>query len=603
MSILNGPRLNFWGGISTDVSVPNNSATLDEDNDTKFNLFDVTTSTIAPEAQPYTDEQLNEKINAPSSSPPTTGYTKGGWNHYGQHLVEMDTQISSQGNPGAISKQGDLVGKPVYLLGSLDPATGQSGSSGPMMVDLDPTSMYTTQIFVGGLQIGNSDDVQLLIRCNSVCSSMDVKQRILGPESMDAPGSCYFSGTFQLTFPLSSIVSYNQNSEILQAIIKAPGATGIVLRFVMFEMCPTMTTPQLDADYAAKRFTSNPSIGRVIGTLAPAFADEPVICQAGRQLVNQYTSNAGFANLNDNGLLSIDMVNLIPKETFRSDRTATTSPIGPNADYGPISFGVGTTSPTTLATLPADSEFALNYYLYGGIVDLLLDASQVIQAKTQPLSITAPNKVLDTWKGQETSLNITETAYRLYADQRNIYLEDYPNGLTIPLQVRYLGGPVPSTTNIGISIGNTLDCLSYPSSVSILANQLSVDVTVTLKPDTESQAGFSVLTYNVDNSSYFTNFRKYAQTDFGIAKGSIITWDQMYPNVLRFHYLAFPAMSRYVPLNQPNAVMAAKDTILRRISDTYKGTTLYMPVVRSMSPSQRALLSAYLTGTPWQPLP
>ena len=36
-------------------------------------------------------------------------------------------------------------------------------------------------------------------------------------------------------------------------------------------------------------------------------------------------------------------------------------------------------------------------------------------------------------------------------------------------------------------------------------------------------------------------------------------------------------------------------------ADAYKGTTLFMPVVRSMSPAQRALLRAYLTGSPWQP--
>ncbi|MBX8510311.1 hypothetical protein K5D34_11555 [Pseudomonas cichorii] len=608
MSILNGPRLNFWGGISTDVSVPNNSATLDEDNDTEFNLFDVTTSTLAPEAQPYTDEQLNEKINAPSSSPPTTGYTKGGWNHYGQHLVELDTQISSQGDPGAINTSGDQVGQPVYLLGSVDPATGQRSSSGPMMVDLDPTSMFTTQIFVGGLQIGGNDNIQLLINCDTVCSSMDVKQRVLGPATMDAPGSYAYSGTFQLTFPLDCIVSYNKNSAALKSIIEAPGATGIVLRFVMFEMCPTMTTPQLDADYAARKFSSNPSIGRVIGTLAPAFADEPVICPAGRLLVNQNTGGTGFADLSDSGLLSIDMVNLIPEETFRTDRTAITSPIGPNANYGPVSFCAGTTA---LTTLTPDNEYLQNYYLYGGIVDLQLDAGTAQQVKTQPLTITAPDEVMNYRSDPpaKTSLQIAESPYRLYTDQRNIYLEDHPDGLTIPLQVRYLGGPVPFDTDIGVTIGRTLDCLKFPPSVSIKANQLCVDVPVTLKPNTETQAGFSVLTYTVVDkaapsiSSYFSNFRKYSQTDFGIAKGSIITWDQVYPNVLRFHYLAFPAMSRYVPLNQPDAVMGAKDTILRRISDNYKGTTLYMPVVRSMSPSQRALLSAYLTGTPWQPLP
>lgn len=601
MSILNGPRLNFWGGISTDVSVPNNSATVPQGDQTGFKLFDPATSTIAPEAQSYTDEQLNEKINTPSSTAPASGYTQGGWNHYGQHVVELDTKISSQGNPGAISKQGDLVGQPVYLLGSLDPKTGQSSSSGAMMVDLDPTSTVTTQIFVGGLQIGDSD-IQLLIRCNTVCSSLDVKQRILGPATMDAPGSFALSGTFQLTFPLDSIVSYNQNSEILQSIIKAPGATGIVLRFVMFEMCPTLTTKQLNADYAAKSYTPNPSIGRVIGTLAPAFADEPAICPAGRLLVNQDTKNTGFADLSDDGLLSIDMVNLIPKETFRTDRTAITSPIGPNADYGLVSFCAGT---TTLTTLAPDNEYLQNYYLYGGIVDLPLDAGNAQQAKTQPLSLSAPDKKISYWpKTRETSLLIKESAYRLYTDQRNIYLEDHPNGLTIPLQVRYLGGPVPSATEIAVTIDDTLDCLDYPTSVPVLPNQLSVDVEVTLKAGTEALAGFSTLTYTLaGNSPYFSSFRKYAQTDFGIPQGSIITWDQVYPNVLRFHYLAFPAMSRYVPLNQPDAVMGHKNAILARTSDTYKGTTLYMPVVRSMSPSQRALLSAYLTGTPWQPLP
>ncbi len=603
MSILNGPRLNFWGGISTDVSVPNNSATVPQNDTTGFKLFDPATSTIAPEAQSYTDEQLNEKINAPSSTAPASGYTQGGWNHYGQHLVEMDTQISSQGNPGNVQKTGDQVGQPVYLLGSVDPATGQRSSSGPMMVDLDPTSVVTTQIFVGGLQIGDNNNIQLLINCDTVCSSLDVTQRILGPATMDAPGSYALSGTFQLTFPLDSIVSYNKNSEALKSIIEAPGATGIVLRFVMFEMCPTLTTAQLNADYAAKRYTPNPSIGRVIGTLAPAFADEPVICPAGRLLVNQNTGGTGFADLSDNGLLSIDMVNLIPEETFRTDRTAITSPIGPNANYGPVSFCAGT---TTFKTLTPDNEYLQNYYLYGGIVDLPLDTGTTQQVKTQPLTITAPDEVMN-YKSKppgKTSLQIAESPYRLYTDQRNIYLEDHPDGLTIPLQVRYLGGPVPSDTPIGIAIGTSLDCLNYPSSVSVPANQHSVNIDISLKKGTEALAGFPKLTYTLaGNSPYFSAFRKYAQTDFGIAKGSIITWDQVYPNVLRFHYLAFPAMSRYVPLNQPNAVMGAKDAILRRISDNYKGTTLYMPVVRSMSPSQRALLSAYLTGTPWQPLP
>lgn len=603
MSILNGPRLNFWGGIRTDVSLPNNSPTIPYDGNDDWPLFDLTTSTLAPGAEPYTDDQLNNMINAPAGN----YYTAGGWNHYGQHVVDMQNAlISSQGIPGSINTTGDLVGQAVYLLGSVDPVTGQGPVSGPMMVDLDPTSSTTTQIFVGGLQIGGNDNIQLLIRSNTVCSSFDVAGRVLLPAKMDAPGSFHASGTFQLTFPLSSIVSWNQNSSGLRSIIQAPGATGIVLRFVMFEMCPTMTTEQLDADYAAGKYTPNPSIGRVIGTLAPAFADEPLNCQPGRQLVNQSTGNAGYADLDNTGYLSIDMVNVIPKETFRAVRDDITSPIGPNANYGTVTISAGT---TTLTTLEPTSRFLFDYYVYGGIVDLPLTADQLQAVRTSALAINAPGKVAG------TTLQATESTYRIYADQRNVYLEDYPNGLSVTLQVRYLGGAVPSTTEIGLQAipaadpptykePQYWDFLDYPDSLTVSAGQLSVSFPVTVKPGSAAQAGFVALTCTangLDSSAYFTNFRKYAQTDFGIPKGTTITWPLMYPNVLRFHYLAFPAMSRYIPLNQPDAIMGAKNPILARTSDAYKGTTLFMPVVRSMSPCQRALLRAYLTGEPWQP--
>ena len=603
MSILNGPRLNFWGGIRTDVSLPNNSPTIPYDGNDDWPLFDLTTSTLAPGAEPYTDDQLNNMINAPAGN----YYTAGGWNHYGQHVVDMQNAlISSQGIPGSINTTGDLVGQAVYLLGSVDPVTGQGPVSGPMMVDLDPTSSTTTQIFVGGLQIGGNDNIQLLIRSNTVCSSFDVAGRVLLPAKMDAPGSFHASGTFQLTFPLSSIVSWNQNSSGLRSIIQAPGATGIVLRFVMFEMCPTMTTEQLDADYAAGRYTPNPSIGRVIGTLAPAFADEPLNCQPGRQLVNQSTGNAGYADLGDTGYLSIDMVNVIPKETFRAVRDDITSPIGPNADYGTVTISAGS---TTLTTLEPTSRFLFDYYVYGGIVDLPLTADQLQAVRTSALAINAPGKVAG------TTLQATESTYRIYADQRNVYLEDYPNGLSITLQVRYLGGAVPSPTEIGLKAipaadpptykePQYWDFLDYPDSLTVSAGQLSASFPVTVKPGSAAQAGFVALTCTangLDSSAYFTNFRKYAQTDFGIPQGTTITWPLMYPNVLRFHYLAFPAMSRYIPLNQPDAIMGAKNPILARTSDAYKGTTLFMPVVRSMSPCQRALLRAYLTGEPWQP--
>ncbi len=599
MSILNGPRLNFWGGIRTDVSVPNNSPTITYDNEKNtLDLFDLTTSTVATEAQQYSDDELNQMINAPlNTTTPDSGYTAAGWNHYGQHVVDLQNAlISSQGTPGAISTSGDMIGQPVYLLGSIDPVTGQGPVSGPMMVDLDPTSGITTQIFVGGLQIGPTSAPQLLIRCNTVCSSQDVAVRILAGEP-DAPGSSRYSGTFQLFFPLSSIISYNQNSSMLKSIIEAPGATGIVLRFVMFEMCPTLTTAQLNADYAAGTDSPNPSIGRIVGTLAAAFADEPQVCQAGRQLQNSSTKAVGYMDT-AHSILSVDMVNLIPKATFRLVRTDITSPIGPNIDFGTLNFIAGSTS---LGSLSCTDPVLLNYYIYGGLVDLPLSSTQLAAAIANPVSITGQNSVA-------AQLSITELPYRVFSDQRNIYLDDYQGHLTVTLSLTYLGQKVTQATEITIQSDTPGQLanpayLNFPATVTVPANQSSVSFNVSAKAGSAATAGFEVLEYSCSSGSYFTSFRKYSQTDFGIAAGTTITWDLVYPNVLRFHYLAFPAMSRYIPLNQPDAIMGAKNSILARTSDAYKGTTLCMPVVRSMSPSQVALLTAYLTGQPWQPNP
>lgn len=598
MSILNGPRLNFWGGIRTDVSLPNNSPTIPQGN-RKLQLFDLPNSQVAAEAAGYSDDELNALMNAPNGD----YYTAGGWNHYGQHVVDMqNVLVSSQGSPGAISTTGDLVGQPVYLLGSVDPVTGQAPVSGPMMVDLDPSSGITTQIYIGGLQIGGTSDPQLVIQANLVASSFDVAKRLLNGED-DAPGSSPLSGTFQVTFPLSAIVSWNQNSAMLQSIIQAPGATGIVVRFVMFEMCPGMTTPELDADYAAGRYTPNPSIGRVIGTLAPAFSGEPLICPTGRQLVNTGTRGAGYAqqyNLGSQPMLSLDMVNLIPKANFRAVRTDITSPIGPNIDYGPVSISAGS---ILLATLPDTSPYLVDYYIYGGIVDLALTSTQSSAAQGTPLAMSAPNTV------DSTTLSVAEVTYRLYSDQRNLYMDDYPEGQTFDLQVRYLGGPVPTNGTITLKASSPgvfelpqyWDLLQYKAQVPISQGQTSVSIPLSRKAGTSTQAGYTKLTFSLGDGSGFSNFRFYSQTDFGIPAGSTVTWEQVYPAVLRFHYLAFPAMSRFIPLNQQDAIWNARQAIVARTADAYRGTTLYMPVVRSMSPSQRALLKAYLTSTPWQP--
>jgi hypothetical protein len=594
MGILNGPRINFWGGIETNVCVANNTDQIGGKD-----LLDLAASQASPN---FTDEQIIAVIRTPDNGPPAY-YTDGGWNYYGDYLVKFDSAtVSSEGPAGAVSEGGDLAGQPVYLLGSIDPVTQQGPFFGAVMVDLDPTSSQTTQIVVGGLLIGSPNSPKLLIRYDTPCSSQSLGQRILQGEP-DAPGSSTFNGTFQLTFPKESVRQYDHSSPTIAAIMTDPQATGFVLRFSMFEMAPLLTTPELVAAYGDNNNPRNPSVGRVIGTLGPKYADEPDTCPPGRLLINKSgTSMArpvGYAILDSTrSMLSIDTVSLMLKQKFRDDRKAITTPIGPNIDYGLIA--VCTTN--RLVVTPTGAAFDAqpdSYYKFGGIVDIPLTTEQIQAIETHPLTL------MGTKDGN--TVTIAEQPLRVYSNARNIYIDDLSNQQTeITCIVSHLGGPLNADTILPIvssSSGGLPDAnyLRYPSSVTVNAGQKLVRFSIA--DDGSTRYGFQCLTIGEGTGSCFVNFRKYQKTDFGIPAGTIVTWQQAYDNALRFYYVTFPAMSQRIPLNDMATIQATGDQIRARLSPPYHSTTLRMPITRCMSPSQVKLLDTYLAGKPWEPMP
>jgi hypothetical protein len=585
MGILNGPRINFWGGIQTNVATTNNSDQIGGQDP-----IDVATSMVSPD---ITDEALIKLIRTPTSN---NYYTDGGWNFYGDHQVHfVSAAVSSEGPAGGVTESGDLVGQPVYLLGSIDPVTKQGPFFGPVMVDLDPTSSQTTQIFIGGLLIGSQAQPKLLIRHDTVGSSQSLALRVL-KGCPDAPGSSVANGTFQVTFPKASVTQYDHSSSTIAAIMNDPKATGFVLRFSMFEMAPYLTTPELVAAYSGNTNPSNPSSGRVIGTLGPKYDGEPETCPPGRILVNSVGGATGYAIVDSAASrLSIDAISLMLKQAFRTDRKAFTAPIGPNIDYGPIAICTG--SPATPTGASFDAQPA-DYYKYGGIIDVGLTATQLASVQASPLTL----------QGSQggNSVSITEQALRIYSNARNIYIDDLPGQqAVIACVVSYLGGALNADTSFTIASSTPgelpdPDFLSFPDSVPAKAGQSQISFSI--GDNGKGHYGFQCLTISAGTASYFVNFRKYLQTDFGIPSGATVTWQQAYENTLRFHYVIFPAMSMRIPLNDMGTIQATGDQIRARISGPYRPTTLLMPITRSLSPSQVALLDCYLAGTPWQPL-
>ncbi|MDH5558908.1 MAG: hypothetical protein OEZ03_16280 [Alphaproteobacteria bacterium] len=576
MSYLNGPRINFWGGFQTNVCTTNNSE-YDE-------RIDVVHTTVTDK---MTDAQIVDYFRMPATRKGANYYTNGGWNYYGDHGVQfIEAKVSSSGRPGQITEDGALMGMPVYLLGSLDPISGQGPHGSAVMVDIDPTSSQSTQIFVGGLQIGPVDKPALLIHGDSVCHSRFLGLRLEAPETVDAPGSCKANGTFQVTFPIEAVKSHDASIPILKDLMGTPGIKGIVMRFSVFECMPYMTTRELQADYAAHHNSSNPSSGHVIGSIGPAFEGEPDTVPPGRLLQNSSLPGpaSGLALLNEEkGLLTLDVVSLVQKAALRADRRGFTDTIGPNLDFGDLTVSAGGKAIATFDPLPT------RYFVHGGVFDIPVAGDEIKTLKANPISLAGV--------GPGGTLAVDEAPLRIYGDARNIYWnqDGDPLGMEITMHIRYLGGPLLDDTVVTLSGDKTgvlenPGFLSFPPNVHVSRGAQTFAFTVS--GNSAGGPGFEAITLS-GGSGTFINFRKYPTGDLPELPAEGLTWDYVYENVLRYFYVVFPAMSMRIPLNDENTVKATGDVILQRVSRQYRATTLCMPLTRAMSPERADILEKF----------
>lgn len=589
MSYLNSPRINFWGGFQANVNTVNNE---NYEKATGGPLINVIHTTVTGTER---DEDIINALKQPAKGPSGASYyTLGGWNYYGDHSATfIETKVSSSGYPGRVTTETPLSGLPVYLLGSPDPKRPGLPVGSPVMVDLDPTSSVTTQLYIGGLQIGPSDKPALLIYGNAKCDSQFLGLRMQPQkEPVDTPSSYAANGTFQVTFPIDAVVSYDPSIPILNALMNTPGIRGIVMRFSVFECMPYMSSPELQADYKDNHNSRNPSSGHVIGTIGAAFEGEPDTIPPGRWLENTTLGGAaGIALLDEaSNTLSLDMVSLLPKAGLRSERKNFTGPIGPNVDFGDLTVSIDANHLLTFNPYPE------KYYLYGGIFDLAVNSEQKTALKSSCIRISG--------RAGENAILIKEKPLRIYGDPRNIYINETgtSSDLTLTMQVRWLGGPLTQDTPIMLSSSSpgSLDnpeFLDFPKAIMARKGVTSITFTVRDKPG--SAPGFETITLESDmhkETAVFVNFRKYPVGDLPPIPAGGPDWDYVYENVLRYFYVVFPAMSMRIPLNFEGPIKGTGPVILERISEEYRPTTLYMPVTRSMSPDRVAVLERFLSG-------
>jgi hypothetical protein len=316
MSVLSLPRIYFTGAMCWDPATGNNNdyfPTYDDEqaalNWGFFNQFgiDITPANFGTTFRPWAI--ANQTINFPSPQQPTTGIP-GEWNYFGgngayftQYAdpstgIDRTTRITGgMINPGQPVTSDPLIGTPVTVLG--DPFGDPQPKPPGRLIDNNPTSVYSAQIYFNSMAIGNESANIAAPRADRMQARFVNFKRNF---NLAAAGGA--SVTWQACFPISSGLKINAGKSNLLAQLQAaigPGkAKGIMVRFNTYlnlyfqngyfnDFKPRpKSAGELPAAYDAAlksgNLFSNPCYSRVVGVIGPWYDDELNTCPEGRYL-------------------------------------------------------------------------------------------------------------------------------------------------------------------------------------------------------------------------------------------------------------------------------------------------------------------------------
>jgi hypothetical protein len=281
MSYLIGPRINFKGAFKTNPCTANN--------DDVMVALDPVSQQLQLDALGMSDNEAREWLKEPITrlrSPPggeLALYVRAGWNYYGDHSTSFQRAQVTTVSSGSGPVSGDpLIGTSVYILGSRE-------HTAPVIVDLDPIGLTSTQIYLGGFQLGNAQaglSARSDVRAYSRWLAFN---RVVGPYT----GEQNFVGlgaVWQFTLPTAALtfqgaVDSSPSLKALQAALQASDVLGLMVRFTSFEVQPYLNTKQLSAQFHTGQAPQNPAFGFLVGTVGLWRRGEPMTEPPGRLLI------------------------------------------------------------------------------------------------------------------------------------------------------------------------------------------------------------------------------------------------------------------------------------------------------------------------------
>ena len=478
MSVLSFPRIYFKGYMEWDPCTFNNN-----DWPKKFSTYDATNAALNWEAlKPFGINQdnftttfrpwaicLQEDL---ADTPPVGERVPCEWNMFGSHSVKF---VQYQ-NPGGSMYTTIIGGDVGYnnparsddpILGDTVAILGDGGSGGGALVDTNPTSPWSSQVYFGQFQFGDSPNTTTGQRVYRMHSRWLNPNRIYTQDPVTpitSPASS-IGVCFQTCMPYNQVSwPANSTSKLLNELKIAaaqPGALGIMIRFTAYvnlyfmngifngasqqprtyaELADALATAwnTWNTSGSTSDFFSNPCYSHVVGVIGvwnngelasvpggrclnlpppPASSAAPQPLEfAGHELKTTAPPSPvlGPAAVNvdySSSLISLDFSGAVPENgtpgSWPSDLT--------KADCGPLTLGVLTTNPpfTPIAVIDYAQYQQSAYEAKAGIIDIPFPNSGAG-------SLLQNNPIAIQMQGQTA---LQEQTYTAETDTRGIYLD------------------------------------------------------------------------------------------------------------------------------------------------------------------------------------
>ena len=289
MSVLDRPRLHFFGQMSVSTpTVNNNNWDL---------VIEPQQCTLYPKFLAMSDDQFRLAmkqlvlLNLGVIHEGLMPTLEGNWNFYGDNsVVWNDTVITAYDPPGGgrVTSGDPAIGLPVAIAGN---AWGDSATPA-IIVDCDPTSDFSSQMFIPSFTVGTgaAGAVGFSAQSNDQVAIPRTHSRWLDQfrNLAEFPDAC-FAATWQLPLPNGTLAfapgAGSSSSPALAALAAAAQAgQGLVVRFATYFFNRLYTDPQLAKLFALGKTVTNASVGVVMGTIAPWLPGEWGNVPAGRRL-------------------------------------------------------------------------------------------------------------------------------------------------------------------------------------------------------------------------------------------------------------------------------------------------------------------------------